>query len=127
MSPVKRRLWIFTGAYVAVSFPVAFWLLPPGREAPPAFSPPRQEVVWHADDDGGKKLRDLALRQARVWRHDPVDPAALDFSTNPPDPSGTLSQPLVRCRYISKAAHGTTPKFDCVLPDGEVIKVKYGG
>jgi hypothetical protein len=115
---------MFTGAYVAVTFPVAFWLLPTGREAPPAFSQPRQEVVWQVDTTDGKGLRDLALRQARVWR--PIDTAAFDFSTNPADPSGGLSQPVVRCRYISRPARGTTPKFDCVLPDGEVVKVKYG-
>ena len=28
--------------------------------------------------------------------------------------------------YLDSAATGTTAKFDCVLPDGEVVKVKYG-
>jgi hypothetical protein len=121
---VKKRLWMFTAAYVAISFPVAFWLLPTGREAPPAFAAPRPQPVWHLDATGGKGVRDLALRQARVWS--PAAPAAADLAANPPDPSGALSQPLVKCRYISEPARGTTPKFDCALPDGEVIKVKYG-
>ena len=30
------------------------------------------------------------------------------------------------CRFLSEALGGTTPKFNCVLPDGEVVKVKYG-
>src|SRR5512143_674559 len=117
-------MWAFTAAYVAISFPVAFWLLPTGRETPPAFTPPRQQAVWRVDPTNGKPLRDLALRQARVWA--PVNTAAADLGGNPPDPSGTLSAPLVRCRYLSEPARGTTPKFDCVLPDGEIIKVKYG-
>ena len=37
-----------------------------------------------------------------------------------------LSQAMVRCRYLDGPARGTTAKFDCVLPDGEVVKVKYG-
>jgi hypothetical protein len=121
---VKRRLWVVTGVYIAISFPIAFWLLPTGRESPPAFAPPRAERVWRADPTHAKELRDLALRQARVWH--PTDPASADLGANPPDLSGTLSQPLVRCRYLSEPARGTTPKFDCVLPDGEVVKVKYG-
>jgi hypothetical protein len=50
----------------------------------------------------------------------------VDLAANPQDPSGALSEPIVRCRYVSAPAHGTTAKFDCVLPDGEVVKVKYG-
>ncbi len=30
------------------------------------------------------------------------------------------------CRFLSESVSGTTPKFNCVLPDGEVVKVKYG-
>src|SRR5439155_19213676 len=52
--------------------------------------------------------------------------AHVDFSGDPPDPAGTLSDPVVRCRFLPKSAHGTTPKFDCVLPGGEIVKVKYG-
>jgi hypothetical protein len=121
---VKRRLWILTGAYIAVSFPVAFWLLPTGRETPPVFALPRPERVWRVEAARAKELRDLALRQARVWA--PPERAPADLAGNPPDPSGMLSQPLVRCRYLSEPARGTTAKFDCMLPDGEIVKVKYG-
>ena len=64
------------------------------------------------------------LRNARVWTE--TNPARADLTKNPPDSTGALSEALVRCRYVSSAAHGTTAKFDCVLPDGEVVKVKYG-
>lgn len=121
---MKRRLWIVTGAYLAVSFPVAFWLLPTGRETPLSFAAARPARVWRVDPARAKEFRDLTLRQARVWNS--ADTASADLGANPPDPSGTLSQPLVRCRYISEPARGTTPKFDCGLPDGEVVKVKYG-
>lgn len=37
----------------------------------------------------------------------------------PPD------RPL-RCTYVPKKTSGTTPKFDCRLEGGEIVKVKYG-
>ncbi|HUF22483.1 MAG TPA: hypothetical protein VMN81_00005, partial [Vicinamibacterales bacterium] len=34
--------------------------------------------------------------------------------------------PDIECRYKPKTTSGTTPKFDCELPGGDVVKVKYG-
>jgi hypothetical protein len=120
----RRRLLIGSGIYFASSIALTAWLLPTGREASPVdFAPPRERAAWtgaHATD--ADRLQ--ALRRAAVWT--PTDVAAMDFAVNPPDPTGYLSQPIVRCRYLDRPAHGTTPKFDCVLPDGEVVKVKYG-
>ncbi len=48
------------------------------------------------------------------------------MSKNPIDPSGLLSTALVECRHLEKPAGGTSPKFDCVLGDGEAVRVKYG-
>ena len=80
--------------------------------------------MWSSDTEYGAAGRDVALRRARVWR--PTDPAAVDLGANPADPTGALSGDPVRCRYLPAEAHGTTAKFTCVLPDGEVVKVKYG-
>jgi hypothetical protein len=30
------------------------------------------------------------------------------------------------CYYMANSPSGTTPKFDCVSPTGEIVKVKYG-
>jgi hypothetical protein len=111
---------------LCVSVPLVFlWLLVPARrEAPPSFPEPRPARQWHVDPARAREYRDLALKQARVWQA--TDPRAADFSKNPPDASGLLSEPLVRCQYVTKHAGGTTPKFDCVLSDGEVVRVKYG-
>jgi hypothetical protein len=59
-----------------------------------------------------------------VWT--PRSAASLNLGTNPSDPTGTLTAPIVRCRYLDGPVRGTTPKFDCVLSDGEIVKVKYG-
>jgi hypothetical protein len=120
---VRKGLLVAAGVYMASSVAIAAWLMPTGREAPPVrFAPPRDKPAW--GKDAPSHLRTLALRQARVWRA--ADPAAFDFQSNPSDPNGFLSQPIVRCRYLDGPARGTTPKFDCVLPDGEIVKVKYG-
>jgi hypothetical protein len=51
--------------------------------------------------------------------------AAFDFGANPPDPTDELSGEVANCRFLSEAVGGTTPKFNCMLPDGDVVKVKY--
>ena len=127
---LKRRLkkgaLIATGVYLASSVALAAWLMPAGRETSPVgFAPPKPRPKWNAGDRSPREVRDLALRQARVWT--PTDIASADLAANPHDPSGFLSQPIVRCRYLDGPASGTTAKFDCVLPDGEIVKVKYGG
>lgn len=107
--------------YLVLSVVLLLWLLPAGRErSPVGFADARPAESAHFTNDE----RDSALRRARVWR--PVDLTHIDFAANPADPLGVLAGPVVRCRYQSRPAHGTTAKFDCVLPDGEVIKVKYG-
>lgn len=67
-----------------------------------------------------------ALARARVFAGDPPAVEQLDFARNvrataPFEPGANLE-----CRYEPDETSGTTPKFDCRLPSGEVIKVKYG-
>jgi len=92
--------------------------------SPVTFAEPRAEAKWPLTHGHEQEERDDALRRAKVWTA--ANPAAVNFQRNPPDPSGLLSEPIVRCRYLPNEPHGTTPKFDCVLRDGEVVKVKYG-
>jgi hypothetical protein len=114
-----------TAVYLATSVALVAWLLPTGRETPPsAFAPPRVKTAWPLNAGAPEAARTAALHQARVWM--PADPASADLGVNPPDPSGTLSEPIVHCRYLDSPARGTTAKFDCALRDGEVVKVKYG-
>lgn len=58
------------------------------------------------------KVRADALARAKIFL--PGAPAAQE----PPA--------SIDCRYHPKPTSGTTPKFDCVLADGTVVKVKYG-
>ena len=68
--------------------------------------------------------RNAALARAKVFRDLHFDAAAIDFAV---DPNRAHVDPaLTTCRYKPDEVSGTTPKFDCELPDGEKIKVKYG-
>lgn len=58
------------------------------------------------------KAREALVARAKVFVQGPTAP--LDI----PD--------LTECRYVPKPISATTPKFDCRLPNGDVVKVKYG-
>src|SRR3954469_24880606 len=103
------------GACAGVLATVGIWTLPPRdhRGVPAAHSP----------DEARAQLRDDALRRART-RLGGANRAAL--VTPPPDPAGALARDPVECQFIPHVPGGTSFKFDCALPGGEVIAVKYG-
>jgi hypothetical protein len=79
-----------------------------GLTTPPIDSP-RNDALWRARVLGpGRDISQVA------------------FGSNPVDLSSFGSDDLVTCRYQPVAATGTTPKFDCALATGEVVKIKYG-
>lgn len=72
--------------------------------------------AWSARND--------ALTRAKVFRVDAFDAGRIDFAADPN--LGVVDPALTICRYKPEETSGTTPKFDCELPGGEIIKVKYG-
>jgi hypothetical protein len=75
------------------------------------------------------RLRDDALAAARVWQQPPGGVAAANLRVNPagPEGPGRLSDDdEIDCRFSVAPVDGTTPKFYCELPSGELMKVKYG-
>jgi len=76
---------------------------------------PRPELKWPVSPGNAAAIRHDALRRAQ-------------FQTEVANPTldvATLEAPLT-CRFLAEAPTGTSAKFDCVLPSGEVVKVKYG-
>jgi hypothetical protein len=69
--------------------------------------------------------RNEKLSRARVFRGEPFDAASINFAEDPN--KGVVDPALTTCKYKPDEVSGTTPKFDCELPSGEKIKVKYGG
>jgi hypothetical protein len=70
------------------------------------------------------RLRDDALARARVWRPPEVPIESADLRGDPR--SGLEPRDEPACRFLPRSSEGRTPKFQCVLPGGDVIKVKYG-
>lgn len=77
------------------------------------------------DADLAGTRRNEALATARVWSPPALPISRADLRANP---AGAPFSPEdeVTCRFTRRTVGGTTPKFYCELPAGEVVKVKYG-
>ncbi len=102
------------------------------RERGPASPPPRGHEPGKEDDalplprDRAAELRNDAFARARVWREPKTPVPAVDFRANPSGADSFAADAELACRFLPKRSGGETPKFHCVLPTGEVIKVRYG-
>ena len=72
------------------------------------------------------KARESLISRARVLVSQPPLIARLDLSRPPGDPDPLPMDEPLECRYVPKPPKATTPKFECELPNGQTIKVKYG-
>jgi len=102
------------------------------RERGPASPPPGHYKPRREKDDlplpehRAAALRNDAFARARVWREPALPVTEVDFRANPPGEGSFPADAELVCKFLLKRSPGETPKFHCVLPDGEVIKVKYG-
>ena len=87
---------------------------------------PGGEGKSQASSTVSQELRERALAAARVWREPSVPIGRAALGENPPGQRQFSPESDVTCRFVVEAVGGTTPKFNCVLPDGEIVKVKYG-
>lgn len=95
--------------------------LPPGDYTP---RPTEHDLSLSAADR--QKVRADALRRARVWDSPALPIADFDFTRNPPGDDGFSTDDVIPCRFELKSSEGRTPKFQCVVAGGDVLKVKYG-
>ncbi len=74
------------------------------------------------DDERTVSIRERAdaIARAQVWRSPstPIGRAFLGADRHAPS--------MIECRFRFSDLGGTTPKFDCVLPSGKELRVKYG-
>jgi hypothetical protein len=68
--------------------------------------------------------RNEALAKAQVWTAPSVPISQFDFAGNPRD--GFELSEEVSCRFVVQKLNGRTQKFHCQLPDGRIVKIKYG-
>ena len=90
--------------------------LPSRRDASP---------VKAAGRNRAEAQREAVLARAQVWQR--VDVGMADLLNGPRGPKSFARNATVTCDYLEKKMSGMSPKFACKLPDGEELKVKYGG
>jgi hypothetical protein len=95
--------------------------LPPGD-----YKPRKEEEELPLPSDRAAALRNDAFARTRVWRSPAPPVAEVDFRANPPGEDSFPPQAELVCKFLLRRSRGRTPKFYCVLPGGEVVKVKYG-
>jgi hypothetical protein len=74
------------------------------------------------DDQRTVSIRERAeaIARAQVWRA-PATPIGRAFLG-----ADRRALSIIECRFRFSDLGGTTPKFDCVLPSGKELRVKYG-
>jgi hypothetical protein len=98
------------------------------RAQPPAgdFTPRKTDHELAVEPSEREAVRADALRRAKVWRAPEVPIPRADLSRNADQPGAFSATDVVACRFLLKSSDGRSPKFQCVLDGGEVVKVKYG-
>lgn len=77
-----------------------------------------------SSDQAQGPAREDVLARAQVWTR--TDVARMDLRRGPTGEGAFAPEAVVDCRYADRQMNGNTPKFTCVRPDGDEIKVKYG-
>jgi len=70
------------------------------------------------------EMRLAAMQRAQVWA--PTDVPSMDLKNGPRGPGAFPPNALITCNYVAKRMPGKTPKFACVIPPDDELKVKYG-
>lgn len=93
------------------------------------FGPPPETKA----PEGPRTLKQLSLEErravierARVWQ--PVHTSSLDLIKGPALPAAERVAAHTTCTYVhpEEPLSGNTPKFQCAIARGDVVKVKYG-
>jgi len=114
-------LTLFTAAWLWAAYRRSDDRLPPGAYEPHA------APGWNVAKEEAKAAREDALARARVWRRPDVPIEKADFTRNAGDRDSLDPAEPLSCKFLPRPTSGTTPKFDCILPGGRLVKVKYGG
>ena len=110
---------VFAGRAGSISFRVF-----PARRPPGGYEPRADPKLEAPDAKALDDFRADAISRAQVWRLPSRPIPKFDFSQNVDD-AFSVGQ-VLSCQYLFEDSKGWTPKFDCILPDGEVVRVKYG-
>ena len=114
---VARGVMVLLVAILLAGATSAWLLATEHRESSPAGAfEPRELALWPMTAVRAAELRHAALQRAQVRIAAPSRPV---FDLD-------VIEPPLDCHFIPREPSGTSPKFDCVLDGGDVVKVKYG-
>src|SRR5215510_12610821 len=65
-----------------------------------------------------------ALKRAQVWT--PTDIPSIDMTAGPDRKDAFQTGEIISCDYLGKKMTGRSPKFACVIPPDDEVKVKFG-
>jgi hypothetical protein len=65
-----------------------------------------------------------AIRRAQVW--EATDVPSMDLRTGPKGHGAFKPGETLPCTYVSKEMTGRSPKFTCLIPPDDEVKVKFG-
>ena len=74
--------------------------------------------------DATEQARLEAIRRAQVWKQ--TDVPSMDLVAGPQGAGAFTPDASVACNYLDKRLSGNTPKFACLIPPDDELKVKYG-
>jgi hypothetical protein len=83
-------------------------------------------VPTRSPSEAATRARGQALAKARVFVPSPPDIRLLDLTQHATDERPFPADAPLTCRFVPEPVKGTTPKFDCELAGGEIVKIKYG-
>ncbi len=69
-------------------------------------------------------MRRDAIRRAQVW--EATDVPSMDLKAGPTGHGAFAPDQTVSCKYVDKVMSGNSPKFTCVIPPDDEVKVKFG-
>ena len=81
---------------------------------------PSPQGVGRVSKSVSAEARLDALSRAHVWKAPDVPVSEVRMAGHPAPP------PFISCKFKISELGGTAPKFDCVLDNGDEIRVKYG-
>jgi hypothetical protein len=122
-APARGRLTVRT-VDGPLTLPLVLLAIAAASPACAGSAPAAQPDGSRGDQATAQRVRDDALAAARVWSQPHVPVSQFDFTANPAG-EFTVSDE-VSCRFKVQKLSGGTPKFHCELPDGRVLKIKYG-
>jgi hypothetical protein len=82
-------------------------------------------ILSSAEASDGKADSPDVVARSKVWL--PTDTASKDLRVGPTGPGSFPPDAIVTCDYFDRDSGGASPKFWCRLPDGDELRVKYGG